>query len=309
MPNATDDQLDMRRGRYFLQVVECGSVRGAAEVLGMDASAVSRAIGALEQDCGISLLARRGRGVVPTDAGEILVSYLRRQHRQKQQLLAQFDGIQKMERGHVDVVTGEGLLDWLMRGSLNSFMKEYAGITVDLSVASTDEIVRLVIEERAHIGLVFQPPRDERLRTHHACAQPIMAQVPASHPLTELGRPLMMADLLPYAGAALQRSFGVRQYVEAAELSEGVRLRNALITSSFSAVAHFVASGLGYTLGLQVALPAWLDRSRVRSLPMQSPLLSQGRIHVISRHGHMLPKAAATLLQRIVTDISQASFD
>lgn len=259
MPNATDSQLDMRRGRYFLQVVESGSVRGAAEVLGMDASALSRAIGALEQDCGISLLTRHGRGVVPTDAGELLVSYLRRQSKQKQYLLTQFDSIQRMER--------------------------------------------------AHIGLVFQPPRDDRLRTHHACAQPIMAQVHASHPLTRLGRPLMLADLLPYPGASLHASFGVRQYVEAAELDEGVRLRNTLITSSFGALAHFVASGLGYTLGLQVALPAWLDRSQVQSLPMQSPLLSQGRIHVISRHGHMLPRAAATLLHRIVTDISRATFD
>ena len=309
MSNATDDQLDTRRGRYFMQVVESGSVRGAAEVLGMDASAVSRAIGALEQDCGICLLARRGRGVVPTDAGELLLSYLRRQHRQKRQLLAQFDSIQKMERGHVDIVTGEGLLDWLMRGSLRNFMTEHAGITVDLSVGSTDEIVRLVIEERAHIGLVFQPPRDERLRTHHAYAQPIMAQVLASHPLARLGRPLMLADLLPYAGAALHRSFGVRQHVEAAELSEGVRLNNRLITSSFGAIAHFVLSGLGYTLSIQAALSAWLNQSLVRSLPMHNPLLSQGRIHVISRHGHLLPQAAATLLQKIVADISREQFD
>ena len=45
---AMDDKLDTRRARYFMQVIDSGSVRGAAEVLGMDASAVSRAIGALD---------------------------------------------------------------------------------------------------------------------------------------------------------------------------------------------------------------------------------------------------------------------
>ena len=106
MLNAMDDRLDARRVRYFMQVVESGSVRGAAEVLGMDPSAVSRAIGVLEQDCGTRLLERRGRGVVPTDAGELLAGYLRRQHSQKQQLLAQLDIIHKVDPGHIAIFAG-----------------------------------------------------------------------------------------------------------------------------------------------------------------------------------------------------------
>ncbi|MFP3740175.1 LysR family transcriptional regulator, partial [Burkholderia sp. SIMBA_019] len=47
-----DEKLDARRTHYFMQVMSRGSVRGAAEVLNMDPSAVSRAIAALERDCG-----------------------------------------------------------------------------------------------------------------------------------------------------------------------------------------------------------------------------------------------------------------
>ena len=47
-----DDKLDTKRLRYFLQVLDSGSVRGAAEVLDMDPSAVSRAVGVLEKECG-----------------------------------------------------------------------------------------------------------------------------------------------------------------------------------------------------------------------------------------------------------------
>ena len=69
-----DDKLETRRLRYFMQVLESGSVRGAAEVLDMDPSAVSRAVGILETECGTRLLERRGRGVAPTDAGELLAA-------------------------------------------------------------------------------------------------------------------------------------------------------------------------------------------------------------------------------------------
>ncbi len=74
-----DEKLDARRTHYFMQVMSRGSVRGAAEALDMDPSAVSRAIAALERDCGMTLFERRGRGVVPTDAGHILARYVKRQ--------------------------------------------------------------------------------------------------------------------------------------------------------------------------------------------------------------------------------------
>jgi DNA-binding transcriptional LysR family regulator len=305
-----DDRLDARRVRYFMQVVDSGSVRGAAEALAMDPSAVSRAIAVLEQDCGTRLLERRGRGVALTDAGQLLVAYLRRQHSQKQQLLAQLDSIQKVARGHVDVIAGEGFVDWLMSHSLHGFLAQHPGITVDLAVGSTDDIVRRIVDERAHIGLVFHPPKDERLRSHHSYPHPIEALVLDTHPLAALSHPLQLDELLPYAGATLNRNFGVRQHIEAAEVAEGVRLNMQLTTSSFQAMAHFVVSGLGYALISRESVPSLLGTASVISLPMKSPLLSHGQVHVVSRHGRMLPPAAAQLLQQIVADMrASASTD
>ena len=249
------------------------------------------------------LLERRGRGVVPTDAGELLAAYVRRQHSQKQHLLAQMDSIRKLERGHIDIVAGEGFVDWLMRNSLQTFMRSHPQITIALEVGSSDEIVRRVVDERAHIGVLFQPPKDERLRSHHSHPQPIQALVPVGHPLTEIGRPLRLADLQPYPGATLPRSFGVRQHIEAAEIGEGVRLGTLLTTSSFSALGYFVAAGLGYALSTRLSLPSHLDTEAIAALPMKNPLLHQGRTHVISRHGRMLTPAVAELLRQLVQDM------
>ena len=300
-----DDKLDTRRVRYFMQVLDSGSVRGAADVLDMDPSAVSRAIGILEQECGVPLLERHGRGVVATDAGEMLAGYVRRQNSQKQHLMAQMDGIRKIERGHIDIVAGEGYIDWLMRRSLRSFMKAHPGITVDLAVGNTDEIVQHIVEERAHIGIVFQPPKDDRLRSHHSHPMPILTLVLDSHPLAQLKRPLTLSDLAPYPGAMLHRGFGVRQHIEAAEISEGVRLQALFTTTSFGAVGHFVVAGLGYALSTRMSLPPLADSARVVALPMKNPLLSQGSVQVVSRHGRLLSQASSTLLREIVSDIGR----
>lgn len=298
-----DDRLDMRRVRYFVQVLDSGSVRGAAEVLNMDPSAVSRAIGILEKDCATRLLERHGRGVIATEAGRVLAFYARIQHEQKLQVLAELDSIQKLEHGHVDLIAGEGFVDALMRRSVTRFMHANPGITVNLDVGSTDEIVRQIVGGNAHIGIVFEPPKDGRLRTHYTHPQPIEAQVLESHPLAQLTGPLDLQELLPYPGATLHRTFGVRQHIEAAEVSEGVRLRSMLTSSSFVALGHFVAAGLGYALFTRMSNWPQLAHARLVTLPMKNPLLSRGQAHVVSRQGRALSPAATRLMRQIMADV------
>ncbi|GAC1321776.1 MAG: LysR family transcriptional regulator [Collimonas sp.] len=293
------DKLETRRMRYFMKVIECGSVRGAADELNMDPSALSRAIGTLEKDCGARLLDRHGRGVVATDAGELVAAHFRRQENMNQQLLAQLNSLQKGESGHIDVVAGEGFVEWLMRDVMKAFIAGHPEVSVTLDVCGTDEIVRRIAEESADIGLLFQPPRDDRLRSHVSHPGPIQAYVLKDHPLASHAGPLKLADLLPYRGATLHRTFGVRQHIEAAEVSEGVRLNTMLTTNSFSALGLFAAVGTGYALTPHVAVPQHLRDQILIGLPMKNPLLSEGRSHVISRHGKTLSRAALELLSHI----------
>jgi DNA-binding transcriptional LysR family regulator len=74
-----DDVLEFKRTLCLLQVIETGTLRAAADQLNTDPSAISRAIARLEADTGLTLLERRGRGVVPTDAGRLVALFARRQ--------------------------------------------------------------------------------------------------------------------------------------------------------------------------------------------------------------------------------------
>ena len=297
------EKLESRRLRYFMQVLEAGSVRAAAGSLGMDASAVSRAVSQLEEECGTRLFERHGRGIVPTDAGRLLAAYLRRQQTEKQTLLAQFDSIRKVESGHIDVVTGEGYVDWLMRGSVSRFMQLHPKITVDLHIGSSDTIVDYILEDRAHIGVVFNPPRNEQLQSHQQQPHPIQTLVLRNHPLAQIGAPLKLSDLLPYSGATLHQGYGLRQHIQAAELSEGVRLSFSLTTTSFDALGQFVLVGLGYSLVSRLPL-APADAAKVVSLPMKNSFLHRGRSHVVTHRGRTLPPAATSLLRMIVASMN-----
>lgn len=299
-----DETLDARRTHYFMQVMSRGSVRGAAELLEMDPSAVSRAIAALERDCGMALFERRGRGMVPTDAGHMLARYVKRQQDIQDSFFSEIDSLRKAERGHIDLVLGEGFVEMMFDRVLPGYWRSHPEVTLDIDVARTSEIAQRIIDDQAYIGLVFQPPNDARLRTHYSRPEPIRAIVRDDHPLTRLRRPLLLTDLADYPGAAMQEGFGVRQHIQAAEISEQVRLRNVLTTSSFKALWQFAATGIGYALTPPIAVTADLRAQRLASLPLSNPILNQGSLQVLSRAGRHVSPAARELLDHIVRGIA-----
>ena len=73
-----DRMMDWDRVRVFHAVAQAGSFTRAAERLGLSQSAISRQIGALEEDLGTPLFHRHARGLVLTEQGEILLAGGRR---------------------------------------------------------------------------------------------------------------------------------------------------------------------------------------------------------------------------------------
>jgi LysR family transcriptional regulator, nitrogen assimilation regulatory protein len=69
--------LDNRKLRYFMTVAEFGSFTKAADALHITQPALSRQIKQLEEELGVDLLLREGRGIRLTDAGEAVLLHAR----------------------------------------------------------------------------------------------------------------------------------------------------------------------------------------------------------------------------------------
>lgn len=65
--------MELRHLRYFVAVVEAGSLTAAAQVLHLSQPPLSVAISKLEAELGVRLLVRTPRGVEPTSAGRYLL--------------------------------------------------------------------------------------------------------------------------------------------------------------------------------------------------------------------------------------------
>jgi LysR family transcriptional regulator, regulator of abg operon len=69
--------MRLQRIEQFIAVVDAGSIRGAARQLNMSQPALTRALQQLEEDLGVQLMLRSGRGASLTDAGATFLARAR----------------------------------------------------------------------------------------------------------------------------------------------------------------------------------------------------------------------------------------
>ena len=77
--------MNFRRLKYFVKIVDIGSLTQAAEVLHIAQPALSQQVATLEGELDQQLLIRTKRGVTPTEAGKILYAHARTILRQCEQ--------------------------------------------------------------------------------------------------------------------------------------------------------------------------------------------------------------------------------
>lgn len=295
------ENLDFRRVRYLYEAVTQGSVRAAADTMDMNPSVVSRQIAKLEEALAVPLLERHGRGVKPTEAGQLLVAYYREQNVYQADVITKVQELRGLVRGHIDLVLGEGFVSDLMAEPMKDFWHRYPGLTVTMHLAGTNEVMRKVAEDSAHIGLVYNPPVIAGIRSRAAIRQPMCVITPPGHPLTLLKRQPLLRQISAYPVALMHGSFGTRQIIDLAAQMERVHLVPKLTTDSISVVKHFVRSDLGVSLLPAFAVSQEIDAGQLVAIPVDHAVLGGAEAHIVTRLGRQLSTAANQLLLQLIS--------
>lgn len=150
------------RLQTFMAVYETGSVRAAAEALHVTPPAVSAAVASLESALGATLFAKAGRGIMPTDSGEIFAGYVRK----LLGLLTEAAGaVHDADRGRVRIGAVSTASEYLLPRLMASFVAEYPHIELSLSVLPRDEVFSLATDHAIDVVLAGRPPRGSGLVT------------------------------------------------------------------------------------------------------------------------------------------------
>src|SRR6187402_1502560 len=98
--------MDVRQLDMFRAVAEERGFTRAAARLRVSQSAVSRQVKLLEEELGVLLLHRSGKGVTLTGQGELLLKAANRIHRDIQEVAWQISATQELQRGMLSLGGG-----------------------------------------------------------------------------------------------------------------------------------------------------------------------------------------------------------
>ena len=289
------------RIRYFYEAVKRGSVRAAADFLNVAPSAVSRHISQLECELSAALVERHRRGVRPTEAGEKVLAYYRSHMTEQDLLMDTLQSLKGLQSGTVSIAIGEGYIDDIS-SVLCLFSAKYPSIKIKVSACGSNELLRQISEDEAHIGVVFHPGRGPKIRTHCQVVHPVCAVVNREHPLFATQEPIDLNQLNQYRLALPDVSHGVRHIIAEAEEDSGITLTPTLVRNNLSTLKPYALHG-GVTLLPVFMAQEEIDQNKLRAIPLDNPVFSSTKTHVVTRLGRQLSVGAAQLLQLMTQEM------
>lgn len=293
--------------RYFHESAKLGSMRAAADKLGIAVSSISRQIAQLEADLGVALIEHGRRTIKLTEAGELLLDYYGEQTAQREVLDQRLADLKGLRSGRIDLAIGEGFISQALSSVLSRFLASYPGVLMQVRVVqSSNDVARLVIEDEAHIGLAFDAGSDPRVRARVSIAQPLRAIVRPSHPLATRSR-ITLADLSDLPVCLPEASLRTRQLIKLAEERERVSLKPGMIANSVSLLRDMALSTEYVPLLPVLCVATEVMSGELVAIPVDNPILEGTRVNLLSRLGRQLAPAPARLLSALESYLNKTA--
>lgn len=294
--------------RYFREVYRLRSIRQASATLNVAPSAVSRQILRLEQMVGVPLFERLARGVAPTEAAEVLARFSRNFLLDIERVRGEIESLRGLQRGHIRIMSTEGLVAYLMNRTIASFHHRFPGITYELVVAGTDAVANCLHDGSADIGLVFNAEHDAQLDFAAQIPDPLRAVVAPGHRLADAAK-LELSEIVKYAAGVPEKRFGIRRLIDAALSARKLHLRPALVTNSIEALKGFARYGGGLTFLPSLPIRRELDRRVLVSIPIEEDTFQLSTHDICVLAGRRLPIAVEAFLEQIKIEATTAPND
>lgn len=278
--------LDMDALRTLLAADRLGSLNRAADRIGRSQSAVSQQMRKLETQIGQPLFRRQGRGLVLTEAGDLMLSYARRILELNDEALHAIRG-SAIEGAVRFGLPGDFAESWLPT-ALGQFKRTHPAVRVEIVVERNGQLLERL--DGGELDVVLAMGAENRADAEHLVTLPMAWIGPSDRDVRPpSGMPL---DLALYKPPCMFRKAGTDALDKA-----GIPWRLAYTTGSLQSLWAGVAGGLGITLRTMAGVPPTLRRLGERD---GLPALPSVKLCIHS--GDRDTSSALVNLKRVVVD-------
>jgi molybdate transport repressor ModE-like protein len=289
---------DATRMRLLVALASERSVSAAARAIGVTQSTASEHVRVLEVAMRQPLIERHGRGSRLTEAGRVLAV------RAAEALAALSAGEEEiadlagLQSGRVTLAASWAPGVYLLPDTLGCFRKEHPGVSIELEVASSADVIQRLLAGRVQLAMVGAIPDDERLAADPFCEDEVVG----------VARP----DLLPVEDGTVSPEALSAETLLAAETgsstqaladgelrSAGVAPKTVWRLGSSEGVKRSAEAGLGFAFLSRYAVAEELTHRRLESFRIAGREPLRRHFLVVRLAGRELTPAESRFLQTL----------
>ena len=257
--------MESARCKAFIESVERGSFRAAADALGYTPSAVSQLVAALEKDLGLTLLIRSKKGVTMTSEGAklapIVRSYLARE-KEMYELASEMQGI---SIGNLTIAAYPSVATTWLPELVRTFQRDYPDVQFSIMEGIRAEIFRHLDDHVADMGfMAYAEPMDYEWTP--LAQEEVIAVLPEDHPLAGAkAYPIGDCEKDDFIMTSWGKDVEIQNIFRRHRVTPNVKYT----TYDTPATLAMVRMGLGVTFANELAAQYWNEH--LVKLPLDPP--------------------------------------
>lgn len=289
--------------RYFLEVVNTGSIADAAHRLNVVPSAVSRQITRLEGELGMPLFVRQSRGMVPSKAGEMLAAYARRSQLDAEQISLEIDALRGEAARRIRIACTEGFAAAFLPRAMADFRRTVAPASFEVVVDTAAGVTQRVREAGADVGLTFSFGPAKDIHVAFSAPSPMFAIVAASHPLASSPQ-VSFRELLAYPLALPGAHSTLHTLIDIYCSREGVACKSVLSSATLETLLGFTLASDAVTFSGELFVRPRLATGELVALPVPEFATSERAIEIQTLARRELPPLLQSFVERLSDELT-----
>lgn len=294
--------MEFRQLRYFVAIVDHGSLSRAALVLHVAQPALTQQLRQLEDELGVQLLHRSAQGVLSTDAGKVF--YEHALAILKQVADAQATVVQSAERPSGSVTLGlpHSISGALALPLLTAIRARYPEITLQLTEEITGSLAEQLRAGRLNLAVLFDDGQLGGFTAMPLVEEELRFICRADAPEAAGCDNLTLRDALAATLILPGLQHGVRPRIESTARAAGLATHGVIEINSIAILKSAILAGMGATILPVAPVQAEVDRGAMRALSIHSPAIARTAVLCTSRNIPLTNAAAA--VSRLVVQVA-----
>ncbi|MEJ7806262.1 MAG: LysR substrate-binding domain-containing protein, partial [Telluria sp.] len=299
--------MELRQLRYFVAIVDHGSLSRAALVLHVAQSALTAQLRQLEDELGAQLLHRSAQGVLSTDAGKVF--YQHAQAILKQVADARSAVTQSTTRPSGSVTLGlpHSISGALALPLLMAVRAHYPEITLQLTEELSGNLAEQLKSGRINLAVLFDDGQLTGFASTPLVEEALMFICRSGSQHRPAGASVTLAAALAAPLILPAQPQGVRPLIDSVARAAGLSLTNVIEINSIAILRSALLADMGATILPVAPLLADIASGAMCALPIDAPSIARNVILCASKNIPLTNAAAA--VGRLVQQVTRTLCD